>query len=820
MQQNPQLDLANNFVQHTNRNIFLTGKAGTGKTTFLHQLKKTSHKRMAVVAPTGVAAINAGGVTIHSLFQLAFGPYLPGQENSQQKKQFNREKINLLKGLDLLVIDEISMVRADVLDAMDDVLRRYRNRSLPFGGVQLLMIGDLHQLSPVVKSEEWALLKPHYETMYFFSSRALQQTQLVNIELKHIYRQADTSFINLLNCIRENRISPQDLSDLNQRYIPGFKSQEGYITLTTHNQKAQDLNVTKLAEIKTPVHQFKAIIQGEFPEYAYPTVPELELKAGAQVMFVKNDNSRDKLFYNGKIGKVTRVEQETVFVKCPGDLYEIEVIPLVWQNIKYTLNTATKIVEETIIGSFTQYPLRLAWAITIHKSQGLTFERAVIDAEKSFTHGQVYVALSRCKTLEGMVLSSPLTLNSVITDRTISAYTIESERNEPTENVLTEAKKAFQEALLRELFDFLPVKISFFNLLKPAEENDHALAGSFAQTLHEIKAAAEKDVYTIADKFQSTLNNLLQQPTLPENNEALQDRVKKASVYFTAKIEEMLLLPIQNLAVVTDNKSIGKTVQGALSGLKEAIAVKYSSVKLTAQEGFNSLNYLQNKANANIDFNIAAEKATSSVQNALPAAVTNVPHPDLYNALRNWRNQLAESKGVPAYQIFPQKVLNDLVDFLPSTFTELEKIKGIGSAKVRQYGEAIINHINTYCVDKQIEKPSVELQLPQEKVKSDTKQVSFDLFKSGRKIIEIATERSLTENTIEGHLLYFVSLGELEIRQIFSEETVAKISDYLSKNQPENLTEAKNALGDGVSYSAIRAVFKHLDYQYPQKVSE
>ena len=834
MQSNPQLDLANNFVQHTNRNIFLTGKAGTGKTTFLHQLKKTLHKRMAVVAPTGVAAINAGGVTIHSLFQLPFGPYIPQEsadQNTAFKKQFNREKINLIKSLDLLVIDEISMVRADVLDAMDEVLRRYRTRNLPFGGVQLLMIGDLHQLSPIVKPDEWQLLRNYYDTIFFFSSRALQQTPLVNIELKHIYRQADTSFIDLLNAIRENRITQQVLTDLNRRYVPDFKpnESEGYITLTTHNNSAQNLNATKLAQLKVVTHHFKAVVQGEFPEFAYPTVSDLELKVGAQVMFVKNDSTRDKLFYNGKIGKVIRIVDEVIYVKCPGDDHEIDVSPMVWQNIKYALNASTKEVEETMVGSFTQYPLRLAWAITIHKSQSLTFDKAIIDAEDAFTHGQVYVALSRCKTLEGMVLSSPLKGKSVITDQTVAKYTLESERNAPTESSLTEAKKTFQEVLLRELFDFNPIKYKFFALLKVAEENDHLLSGKFAETLHQVKSDAEKQIYIIADKFQHELNQLFQQPFLPENNEVLQERVKKASSYFLSKLEPILLLPVQNLTVETDNKAIRKVVLAALNGLKQEMIIKFQSIKEASVNGFSALNYLQNKANAAIDFNsVSAEKNKIATKTESVSDPEKYNFPDLHNALRIWRNRLAEEKSVPAYVIFHQKVLDSLVETLPSTLAELETIKGIGKSKIQQYGEEILAYINAYCKNNNIERTPFQTDVTEKAAvktastvpKIDTKQVSFELFKAGKTIEEIAAERALTSGTIENHLIYFADLDELKISQIFPQEMIDKIQNYFYQNQPENLTEAKSALGDAVSYSAIRAMIRQLNYQYPQKITD
>ncbi|MDZ7742909.1 MAG: PIF1 family DEAD/DEAH box helicase [Bacteroidota bacterium] len=410
--ENKQLQLAFDFVQYTGNNIFLTGKAGTGKTTFLHNLKKQSPKRMVVVAPTGVAAINAGGVTIHSFFQVSFGPQVPGYEEQgagAAYKRFSKEKINIMKSLDLLVIDEISMVRADLLDAIDAVLRKYKNRRQPFGGVQLLMIGDLQQLAPVVKEDEWHILQQHYDTPFFFSSQALQQTSFTSIELKHVYRQSDQDFIELLNKIRDNNLDQQVVDVLNTRYIPGFKADEqGYITLTTHNAKARNINESRLQRLPGKTESFIAEVHGKFPDYNYPTDEKLVLKEGAQVMFVKNDPSPDKEYYNGKIGKIKSFVDDCVLVECPGENFTIQVVPVEWQNVKYGLDPETKAITEEIEGSFTQVPLKLAWAITIHKSQGLTFEKAIIDAEAAFAHGQVYVALSRCKSLEGLVLSSKI----------------------------------------------------------------------------------------------------------------------------------------------------------------------------------------------------------------------------------------------------------------------------------------------------------------------------------------------------------------------------------------------------------------------------
>ncbi|MDR0940946.1 MAG: AAA family ATPase, partial [Bacteroidales bacterium] len=333
MKTNPELQLALDFIHYTNKHIFLTGKAGTGKTTFLRTLQETLPKRMAVVAPTGVAAINARGVTIHSFFQLPFGPILGDFKPDQQK--LSKQKINIIKSLDLLVIDEISMVRADVLDGIDTVLRRFKDRSKPFGGLQLLMIGDLQQLSPVAKDHEWELLRPHYETIYFFSSHALRETSFVGIELLEVFRQQDTHFISILNKVRENCLDSETLAALNKRYIPNFqpKDADGYITLCTHNAQAQRINEGKLNLLTTKEKTFKARVNGIFPEYSYPTDFELILKEGAQVMFVKNDPAPEKRFYNGKIGKIVEITKEEIFVQCPDEDEPIAVTPLVWENV-------------------------------------------------------------------------------------------------------------------------------------------------------------------------------------------------------------------------------------------------------------------------------------------------------------------------------------------------------------------------------------------------------------------------------------------------------------------------------------------------------
>ncbi|MBP6812263.1 MAG: AAA family ATPase, partial [Saprospiraceae bacterium] len=503
-QSNPQLELAFDYVRNTHKNIFLTGKAGTGKTTFLHNLKQESPKRMVVVAPTGVAAINAGGMTIHSFFQLPFGPYVPGSaQDPTRQRRFSGEKIRLIQSLDLLVIDEISMVRADVLDAIDDVLRRYRDRSKPFGGVQLLMIGDLHQLPPIVKDEEWSLLRDHYQTMYFFGSQALRNSDPVSIELKHIYRQSDTTFIDLLNKVRDNKMDESVLTLLNSRFVANFQptAEEPYITLTAHNASAQQINGEKLASITQPQQTFKAVIKDNFPEYSYPADEVFECKKDAQVMFVKNDLAREKRYYNGKIGKITGFNEGTIYVRCPGEREDIEVTPAEWSNVKYTLNEQTKEVAEELLGTFTQYPLKLAWAITIHKSQGLTFERAIIDAQAAFAHGQVYVALSRCKSFEGIVLRSKIAFSSVKTDQVVKNYSEEADKNAPNETHLARSKADYQQSLLLELFDFGRLRWLMDKLIRVFMEHDNTLHQDGWERLKVLEAKANEQILAMANRF-------------------------------------------------------------------------------------------------------------------------------------------------------------------------------------------------------------------------------------------------------------------------------------------------------------------------------
>ncbi len=456
-------DLARRIIENTGTHLFLTGKAGTGKTTFLKELKRTSPKRMVVTAPTGIAAINAEGVTLHSFFQLPLSPHVPDSTFKTGKEayryRFSKEKIRIIRSMDLLVIDEISMVRADLLDAVDSVLRRFRSSHLPFGGVQLLMIGDLQQLAPVAKPEEWEMLSQYYDSPFFFSSRALGETDYATIELKQTFRQTDGKFLDILNRIRTNTADAGTLAELNRRYIPDFTppDTERYVRLCTHNLTAQQLNEHELSLLPSPAYTYKAEITGKFPELSYPTEETLTLKKGAQVMFIKNDRSPEKRYFNGMIGEITSINAKEFTVQSRDFPQEILVQKEEWNNSRYALNEETMEITEEVDGTFCQFPVRLAWAITIHKSQGLTFDRAIIDAHHSFAHGQVYVALSRCRTLEGMVLSTPLSAMSIINDRTVSHFTSTLAQYTPDGPRLLQLEKHYFHHLLQELFDLTEI---------------------------------------------------------------------------------------------------------------------------------------------------------------------------------------------------------------------------------------------------------------------------------------------------------------------------------------------------------------------------
>ena len=615
MERNNELRTAWDFVENTGRSIFLTGKAGTGKTTFLKTVVEKSRKRPIVVAPTGVAAINAGGVTIHSFFQLPFSPYIPGAK-VESKFEFSREKRKIIASIDLLIIDEISMVRADLLDAIDNVLRRYRDHFQPFGGVQLLMIGDLAQLTPVVTPEEERMLKAYYDTPYFFGSKALQQIDYVTIQLEHVYRQQDQTFIDLLNQIRCGHPTQQTLDRLNSRV--GAVTGEGFIRLTTHNQLANFYNNAELSKLTSRPFMFKAEVNGTFPDYSYPTAETLELKLGAQVMFVKNDPTGNHRYYNGRIGKVTYVDQHKVLVLCEGDDNAIEVEPLEWENTRYTLNEKTREIEADVQGTFKQFPLRLAWAITIHKSQGLTFDHAIIDAGQSFAPGQVYVALSRCRTLEGLALATPLTARAIINDERVDAY-ISQQEAEAQRSIaqLPTLKQEYERYLLLQLFDFRTLLYMQETMVRIFAEYFYHSHASLKQLHDQALLSLRTQVVDVADKWRQMIQTM---PYGELRNTDFLDRVKRSAGYFAEQLDTILTRPLELTAKVeSNNKQAVKRLGNALPDERQSWLAYLYLLKKMAETGFTVNGYLKEKQMSMMDaIDEKKQKKTNKLKETKP----------------------------------------------------------------------------------------------------------------------------------------------------------------------------------------------------------
>ena len=611
-----QLELAEQYVTSTNVSVFLTGKAGTGKTTFLHRISESVKKRSVVVAPTGVAAVNAAGVTIHSFFQLPLCPYLPDVKElvteyqmPDKFKQLRKEKIKVIRTLDLLIIDEISMVRADLLDAIDMTLRRYRRNSKPFGGVQLLMIGDVQQLPPVVTDEEKPYMDKVYKSPFFFHSKALQKLHYVTIELTHIFRQQDEHFISLLNNIRDNRFDQATLDALNARYDRSFNppDSEGYIRLTTHNYQADNVNQRKLASLTSPSFELRATVEGNFPPTSFPTDQNLILKVGAQVMFIKNDSSGHS-YYNGKIATVEGYDSEEGVAVVDQEGNHIIVNPERWENVKYEVDPEDNQIKQNVDGTFIQYPLRLAWAITVHKSQGLTFDKVIIDAASAFTYGQVYVALSRCRSLEGLVLATPISPNCVFDNMDVLEFNNSFPTEESVQQGLGQFKVGYYIELLGELFDFSM-------LMRSAERVNEIfhryLSHQMPVETQKMNQLANNDIVNIAsvgEKFRSQINKILMSNGNNIEDAFLHERISKGVAYFSAQLEQALLTAAPLLEIEIGNKMVASDFDEWAAELRDNIQLKQLCMNRVGENGFATEVY--NKAKA--DFLLSKENEGSS----------------------------------------------------------------------------------------------------------------------------------------------------------------------------------------------------------------
>ncbi len=814
---NQKLEFVEELVLYTDAHIFLTGRAGTGKTTFLKNLPLKTYKRMVVVAPTGVAAINAGGQTIHSFFQLPFGPQLPenalgkvynAKTMAAQYQKLNKKKINLMRSLDLLIIDEISMVRADVLDAIDAVLRRVRRSQKPFGGLQLLMIGDVHQLAPVAKPEEWEVLSPYYNTPYFFGSQVLKKAPYVCVELEHIYRQHDDGFISLLNKVRNNQMDADCVRVLNSRFKPGFvpNDEEGYITLTTHNYQADQINESKLDAIKEKSLVFKAEIHGTFPENTYPTKEELELKIGAQVMFVKNDPTPEKAFFNGKIGRLVNYDEKEGTVTVLSDGERITVPKLKWQNMEYTINADNQDIEEKEIGSFTQIPLRLAWAVTIHKSQGLTFDKVIVDAGQAFAHGQVYVALSRCTSLEGLVLKTRISSNALVNNFSVNQFVEMLPEKEPTQEKVDQLRHEYELETMLELIDFDGIYKDFGRLTKVIYDNDTLFEHSLIQDLSQRRNKIHEELCSIGIKFEGQIRKLHDQAPSCEQNPALQERLIKGVAYFDEHLKATAK-GLFDLPFKTDNQSVNEQLTEALKLLKEDIYLKGCCLE-ACKDGFTVREYQKTKS-------VKAIEAEKSGKKKVEIKFEPSKNGSLYSILLSWRAARAEADDVPPSNIAPIKTLKAIATDKPVTLSDLRSTEGMGTKRIRNYGAEILDIVLRFIgKDPQATDIGDLSQVTKKKQIGDTYRITKGLFDNGLSVEAIAKERGLAISTTLGHLVHYVEEGTLKASQIISKEKYNEILEYFESTFDPQINIAREVLGPEYQYGEIKAVLVELQQEH------
>lgn len=819
IERNELFDLAFRFITETQESIFLTGKAGTGKTTFLKYLQKHSAKNMVVAAPTGVAAINAGGVTLHSLFQLPFHPFIPTETNRFEllkNIRYQKQRINLLRKMELLVIDEVSMVRADVMDAIDAILKSVRrNHQVPFGGVQLLLIGDLYQLPPVAKNDEWNILKDYYNSTFFFDSLAIKEQQPLLIELTKIYRQKEESFVQLLNKVRNNQMEREDFEQLNKRYIQNFRAAEDdkYITLTSHNSQADQINQSKLQSLIAPAYTYSAKVEGDFPEHVFPAEKELVLKEGSQVMFLKNDVD-EKKYFNGKIGTVTKLEKDKIIVVSEG--VEIEVKHEVWENTRYTLNRSDEKLQQELLGTFSQYPLRLAWAITIHKSQGLTFDKIMIDAAASFSSGQVYVALSRCTSLDGIVLLTPIPPTAIYTN----THVVNAQSSLAPKGSLAErfagARHVFTLQLIEEIFSLSELQQPLSLLNKQLQLHAEKLNDTSAEWLQSFTQQYNQQK-AVADKFAIRAYELMKEDAVIENNTVLQKRINDAAGYFIPVINNMKN-DLQNHEIITEHKEVAAILDEPMQELMHAL-IKNAYLLQYALQTFEVAGFLKHKLNLAIP---RIQISTYAANKKQTAVAGDIPNPELYFTLRNWRDRICVDENLPVYMVANADTLREICLYLPLSKQQLLLLTGFGKAKVERFGDELIDKIEQYCnqyglesnIGAIIDKPKRQQKEKTKKAKEEkipSATISLQLYQQGKTVEEIAKERSLSVSTIEGHLTQHVKTGELDVAVFADEAIVKQITEVLLRNPDKKHGELKSFLPAATTFTQIRAVANHIE---------
>ncbi len=740
--------LAERYVEETGVSVFLTGKAGTGKTTFLKEIVRQTSKRFAVVAPTGVAAINAGGVTIHSFFQLPLCPYLPDVKElvteyqmPERMRSLRKDRVKILRTLDLLIIDEISMVRADILDAVDDTLKRYRRNDKPFGGVQLLMIGDIQQLPPVVKESERPYMEQVYPSPFFFNSKALQRMPYVTVELEKVHRQSDRAFLDILNEVRSGTPGDAALKELNRRLDPDFTppEDERWIRLTTHNAQADSVNEAKMNALDGEEATFEAQIDGIFPENAYPAEIRLRLKEGAQVMFVRNDTSGEARYYNGKIATVEKVRPELIVKDGTGE--SIVVTTEKWENIRYGLNDETGDIEGIVDGTFEQVPLRPAWAVTIHKSQGLTFDHVIIDAGAAFSFGQVYVALSRCRTLEGIVLTTPITRRCTFTSEEVSAFESSREPAEATKLKLPAMSNEYFTSTLCDAFDLQRLRYLYNRVNRIYQVNLSNLYPDQAGRFNTVGAgnavlfgkadnsagetfAGIRSLGDTAQKFQKQLRYIAStiNSGAAEDFPLLKERVAKACEYFRKELRPLASFAAPLTLIEIDDKEVKKAFKAAAEAFLGELRFRLTLYGNVPAEGFSTKAYHKLKTDNELSdskslktlartlISIPEKASEETLRQAQgpdgqqarrtdrtpddaddsESTYTGSLHPELVRALIDWRKEKYTRDNVPAYIILHQKALLAIADIAPTTREELLAVKGFGKSKCDKYGDEIL----------------------------------------------------------------------------------------------------------------------------------